>query len=229
MFAHSVCFVWNVVLISGPFSWSKKSFTESFANIGCCISISIQVSVTFPTKSQAVNLVSIYMTLISSPCFSTFHVLIRRTNFILILEKNKQIHHFFLSYRNTQISFVFLHYNNIQQLLECTWSTVYERKKKLTRMKVTNIKINTCFVVPYSSMRTYWIFTIDDRDLLKLSMTCWFPFQSPFFFCHFVKPLLEQISILLPKTTKFSLLLSILNNFTISFAFFFFFSKKQAK
>ena len=182
MFAHSVCFVWNVVLISGPFSWSKKSFTESFANIGCCISISIQVSVTFPTKSQAVNLVSIYMTLISSPCFSTFHVLIRRTNFILILEKNKQIHHFFLSYRNTQISFVFLHYNNIQQLLECTWSTVYERKKKLTRMKVTNIKINTCFVVPYSSMRTYWMFTIDDRDLLKLSMTCWFPLQSPFFF-----------------------------------------------
>ena len=67
------------------------------------------------------------------------------------------------------------------------------------------------------------MFTIDDRDLLKPSMTFWLPFQSPFFFfffCHFVNLDLNKLKFFLPKIMKFSLLLSILNNFTISFAFF---------
>ena len=76
------------------------------------------------------------------------------------------------------------------------------------------------------------MFTIDDRDLLKPSMTCWLPFQSPFFvffFCHFVNLDLNKLKFFLPKIMKFSLLLSILNNFTISFAFFLWKAKKQAK
>ena len=60
----------------------------------------------------------------------------RRTNFISILERTNKFTIFF-SYRNTQISFVFLHYNNIQQLLECTWSTMYGKKRKVTRLKIT--------------------------------------------------------------------------------------------